>query len=131
MQDVNGTNLGVDIGDSKLSILLYADDIVLLAPKETEMQLLMDKVHHWCERWRVLINTEKSKVMHFRPSRLKRSEFNFKIGENHLQITDQYKYLGVTFHEFKDFKIKADRLSTDACRALGGIISKIHNLKDF
>ncbi|VDI61569.1 Hypothetical predicted protein, partial [Mytilus galloprovincialis] len=111
VEEVNSLGLGVNIGDSTLSLLLYADDIVLLASSETDMQCMLDKVHEWCKRWRVLINTEKSKVMHFRPSRSKRSNFQFKIGDNLLQITDTYKYLGVTFHDLKDFKDNANRLS--------------------
>ncbi|VDI09249.1 Hypothetical predicted protein [Mytilus galloprovincialis] len=68
--------------------------------------------------------------MHIRPSRSKRSEFQFKIGDNLLQITDTYKYLGVTFHDLKDFKGIANRLSEAGGRALGGV-SKSHHLKDF
>ena len=131
VEEVNSLGLGVNIGDSTLSLLLYADDIVLLASSETDMQCMLDKVHEWCKRWRVLINTEKSKVMHFRPSRSKRSEFQFKFGDNLLQITDTYKYLGVTFHDLKDFRDNANRLSEAGGRALGGVISKIHHLKDF
>lgn len=44
-------------------------------------------------------------------SRSKRSEFQFKIGDNLLQITDTYKYLGDTFQELNDSKDNANRLS--------------------
>jgi hypothetical protein len=60
---------------------------------EADMQNMLDKLHDWCKRWRVLINTDKSKVVHFRAPRKKRSESQFRIGGNILQITDKYKYL--------------------------------------
>lgn len=44
---------------------------------------------------------------------------------------DKYKYLGVIFHEKLDFSFTADALAKGAGRALGGIISKIHSLKEF
>ena len=75
------------MGEEKLSMLLYADDIVLVAHNEQEMPTLLDKLHDWCKRWRVLINTDKSKVMHFRTGSRKRSEFQFKIGNNILELT--------------------------------------------
>lgn len=57
-------NLGlvVNIRDSKLSILSYANDIVLVALSEADMQntCMLDKLHNWCKCWRVLINTDKS-----------------------------------------------------------------------
>lgn len=56
----------------------------------------------------------------------------FKIGGNSLQTVDKYKYLGVMFHEFKDYKVNAERLSEAGGRALGsGIILKIHNPNNF
>ena len=82
------------MGEEKLSMLFYADDIVLVANNEQEMQTLLNKLHGWCKRWRVLIYTDKSKVMHFRTGRRKRTEFQFKIGNNVMKLTEKYKYLG-------------------------------------
>ena len=59
------------MGEEKLPMLLYADDIVLVVHNEQEMQTLLNKLHGWCKRWRVLINSDKFKVMHFRTGRRK------------------------------------------------------------
>ena len=75
--------------------------------------------------------TEKSKASHFRKGRRKRTEFNFKIGQNIIELVETYKYLGVIFHEKSEFSQTADALATGGGRALGGIISKLHGLKDF
>ena len=61
------------------------------------MQRLLDTLHDLCKRWRVLINTDKSKVVHFRKGRRQRTEFVFTVGENILEVTRQYKCLGVFF----------------------------------
>jgi hypothetical protein len=128
VDEINELGLGVNIRDSKLSILLYADDIVLVALSEADMQNMLDKLHDWCKRWRVLINTDKSKVVHFRAPHKKRSESQFRIGGNILQITDKYKYLGVIFSEKKDYTLDAENLAAADGRALGVIISKLHSL---
>ena len=53
-----------------------------------------------------LINTDKSKVMHFRKGRRRRAEFEFKIGNNVLELTEKYKYLGAIFTDKKKKKKK-------------------------
>jgi hypothetical protein len=55
VDEINEYGLGVNIGDSKWSILLYADDIVLVALSEADMQNMLNKLHDRCKRWRVLI----------------------------------------------------------------------------
>ena len=85
----------------------------------------------WCRRRRVLINTFKSKCIHFRPIRHRRTEFQFKIGQSALETVDIYKYLGIYFHEHLDYSKQCDAIFKGAGRALGSIISKISNLKDF
>ena len=101
VRELNDLGLGINVGEVKVSLLLYADDIVVVAYNEQDMQVLLDKLHEWCKRWRVLINREKTKAMHFRRGRRERSEFQFRIGDNILEYTDHYKYLGVIFTKKK------------------------------
>ena len=131
VREINELGLGINVGDAKISLLLYADDIVMVAYNGQDMQTILNKLHDWCKRWRVLINTEKSKVMHFRRGRRKRTEFQFKVGDNILEITEKYKYLGVIFTEKNDFTLNAENLARGGGRALGSIIPKLHSLKDF
>lgn len=79
----------------------------------------------------MVINTNKSKCIHFRRGRSARSNFEFRVGTNVLETVDKYKYLGVTLHEKNDFTHNAEALAKGAGRALGGIINKIHTLKEF
>ena len=43
-------DLGVKVNNEKVCIMLYADDIVLLAETETDLQLLLDALSDWCGR---------------------------------------------------------------------------------
>ena len=131
VREIYTLNLGIDINSRKISILLYADDIVRLANNESDMQTLLNTLHTWCQRWRMLINTEKSKVVHFRQGRRDRSEFQFNVGNNELETVSTYKYFGVIFNEKCTFLNNAENLAKAGGRALGSIISKIHNLKEF
>ena len=77
--EINHLNAGVKFENEQLSMLLYADDIVFIS--SSEMQLMLDTLHQWCKRLRVLINSTKSKTVHFRQSRKPRSVYQFRIGD--------------------------------------------------
>ena len=57
-----------------INILLYADDIVLLAETEEDMQSLLFMVECWCKKWRLEVNLTKTNIMHFRPKRKAQSK---------------------------------------------------------
>ncbi len=46
------------------------------------------------------------------------------------QVVDKYKYLGIYFDEFLDFKCTASMFAREGGRALGSIISKFKSLKN-
>ena len=52
---LNGLNKGVTFGENKLLCLTYADDVLLLAESENDMQDLLNFVNEWCRKWRLII----------------------------------------------------------------------------
>lgn len=59
-QEIKQGNFGVSIEDMNLSILLYADDIVLIAENEVNLQNMLNIMSLWCSKWRLTINSEKN-----------------------------------------------------------------------
>jgi len=92
-------SLGIKIGNRLISILLYTDDVVLLAPRKIDLQRLFDKMSNWCMNWRLNVNKSKSQVVYFRGSRIIQSNFKFKYGNSVLDTVSDYKYLGVILDE--------------------------------
>ena len=86
-ENINALGCGVDIDGEQLSLLLYADDVILIAPTENSLQRMLDTLNDWCHKWRLQINQDKTKVIHFRPSGKDRSNFEFKCGNKNLEIT--------------------------------------------
>ena len=66
MNDINELNCGIDVGDTRISSFLYADDIVLLTENAEDMQRMLNVLHVWCGKWRLVVNESKTKVVHFR-----------------------------------------------------------------
>ena len=73
---------------------MYADDLVLLAKNEQDLQRLDDVLGAWCAKWGLLITKEKSKVMQFRRVGQLQSTFNFTVNGEPLEYVNSYKYLG-------------------------------------
>ena len=48
VNSITSLGIGVNIGDEVVSVLPYADDLVLLAESETDLQILIDLLHEWC-----------------------------------------------------------------------------------
>ena len=122
--------LGIDIGDRMISILLFADDIVLISENENDLQILLDKVfecsYKWkiklCSyKWKIKFNAKKSNVIHFRHD--EKTSVSFNIGRDYVNNVSQCKYLGIELNEFMDFDVTADNLARAGNRALGAIIN--------
>ncbi len=51
------------VGEEKVAILLFADDMVLIAESEAELRELMRAVEEYCKEWHLEVNVDKTKVM--------------------------------------------------------------------
>ena len=64
--EVKSLPVGIDTGFCQISLLLYADDIVLLAPTENNAQKMWDVIISWCNKWGMNVNISKSDDVHIR-----------------------------------------------------------------
>ena len=128
--ELKNLGVGIEINNTMVSLLLFADDLVLISENEKDLQLLLDKFGDWCEKWNVKVNESKSKIMHFRPKRYRATDYRFKYLNSELDFVRQYKYLGVMFNEHLTFEKCSEILADAGGRALGSIISKCKKLKD-
>ena len=94
---------GIKIGIEQVSILLYADDIVLLSDSEKGLQSMLTYLNKWCMQWCLDINVLKSNIIHFRPRKVPISQFVFKCGTQVIKTIDRYTYLGVILDEHMTF----------------------------
>ena len=123
--EVNLLDKGVPIGDQDMvSILLYADDVVLLSETEEGLQDMLNTLHGWSRDWMLGINYSKTKVMHFRRATDEPTDTEFHIGDTALEKTNSYRYLGLDLEETLNYSHGATILNRSASRALGAVISK-------
>ena len=121
---VNELRKGILIDGNCVSLLCYADDIVLLANNATDLQCMLDKVNEWCTSWQMTINVHKTKVVHFRNQSIQLYNIPFTIDGKELDMVHSYKYLGLHLHEHLDMTFTAKHVAKAAQRALGLLIAK-------
>jgi hypothetical protein len=56
-------DLGVELGDEKLRLLLYADDLTLLAASPADLQKLLECLQGFGDHYRMHVNVAKSAVV--------------------------------------------------------------------
>ena len=112
--------------DSKISHLLYADDLVLLSTSENGLQSNIDRVNTFCKSWGLAINISKSKIMVFSKSgRVSKDKFMYNLGGDEIEYVNNYKYLGVNLSNSGKFSVAEKNLSLKANRALFAIKQSI------
>ena len=79
---LNSLNKGVQFADKSLATLLYADDLVINASNEEDLQQMLCKLNKWCTQWKMEINVSKSTVLHFSRKYKQQSEYCFTVGAN-------------------------------------------------
>ena len=92
---------------------------------------MLSLVHSWCQKWNLNINVDKTKVVHFRNPAKPLTCYSFSCGSFPLEVTKEYKYLGLLLTEFLDYNVTAKQLALHANRALGAIIAKSKVLGGF
>jgi len=126
-QVIKDKGFGIDIDGDLLSILLYADDICLMA----DLQEMLDILNVWCQKWKLQVNYQKTQVVHFRwgPS-VECTQFVFHCGDSKISVADKYKYLGLVFSEFLDYGQMAKSVAQAAHRAIGLLVAKCKSHSD-
>ena len=73
----------VRIGEQEVRVIMFADDLVLLAETSAGLQQSLSALYHYCHSWQLTINADKSKVMIFsKTSRTySTSNLTFFVGE--------------------------------------------------
>ena len=108
----------------KLLITLYADDTVLLANTKEGLQKCLDGLKQYCDKWKLEVNANKTKIIIFSNGRPLTGNYNFLIGDSKIEVVKDFKYLGVTFSHNGFFKTNVKELVTKGNRSIFSLIKK-------
>lgn len=111
---------GVNVAGTTIKILLYADDIIILAETPSELQNMIDALYNYCLKWSLTVNLNKSKIMIFRRGPRISKHLNWHFGNENIEIVNSYKYLGVeitynlSFKKYLTNKLASSKLAINS-----------------
>lgn len=117
--DLEGLGVSVPGLQSRVAGLLFADDLVIMAPTRGRLVRMLRKLDEWAERNEMSFGIAKCGVMgvgvknhHDLMARLRREPERWHLGGEQVPIVDSYTYLGLVVNSDLDLKVMAaDRAS--------------------
>ena len=93
-----------------MRLLLFADDIVLIADNPRMLQSMLNVCNEYSKKYRFRFNEDKSNVMIF----CRKCKQKFCLGESELKIVENYKYLGLVLDSRFSFKTHLEKVEEKA-----------------
>ncbi len=109
---------GIWFGSQWISSLLFADDVVLLAPSSQDLQHVLGRFAAECEAAGMRISTSKSEAMVLDR---KKVACSLQVGGEFLPQVEEFKYLGVLF-------TSEGRMEREIDRGIGAAAAVIRSL---
>ena len=128
--NVTGINCEVASDDIymylKILILLYADDTVLFSNTASDLQCSLNNFRLYCETWKLTVNISKTKIVIFSSGRRRPCRFYF--GNDTIEITKEYKYLGINLTQSGSFIQAKKTIAEQGNKALFSLLKKSRSL---
>jgi hypothetical protein len=110
-----------------LFLLMYADDTIVLAETEEDMQTALNALEVYCHNNGLHINTSKTKIVVFSRGKIRiLPKFTFK--QDQVEVIFQYKYLGTVFNYDNRFTQARKAQVTLANKAMFALLRKCRKL---
>ena len=117
LNTTEGINVPV-LDEVKISHLLWADDLVLIALDTVSLQNMLDVLKEYCLTWGLSVNITKTAEMVFSKSgRLLKDSLGFVYGEDILPSVREYCYLGLVFSLNGSLTIAQNKLRQKGIRS--------------
>jgi len=124
----NSTTSGLSIDDVTLMLLMYADDMAILAETPEDLQASLNSLHEYCCKWDLQVNTDKTKVMVFRKRGQLHSNEKWYYNGQLLETVNDFNYLGVVLNYTGSFNLNQSMLIGKGLKALNVLL---YNLQKF
>ena len=126
---LNDHKLGVNVCNVRVGSLFWADDIVLIADNEHDLQKMLNLAADFANNWKLSFNHTKSNVLII--GKRINKDYLWHLGNNCIKEVDTYKYLGVTFNRNLTDHNHIEEVIKKGYRMIGYIKSIIEGQDDF
>ena len=118
--------IGCHVYKQFLAMILFADDISLLAPTRSALQKLIKLCSDYCNSMGITFNPLKSKILVFSKSKINHNDFqSIALDNSNIEYCDSVKYLGVSIVTEKSLCFSAANDLRKFYRATNSLLSVI------
>ena len=90
LQELKQCKVGIKLHDRLVTVLAYADDIVLMAQTQAGLQTLLNCLENWCRKWKLKVNLTKTRIMHMRQAGVKETTYGYQYDGKLLDQANSY-----------------------------------------
>ena len=112
----------------EVSLLLYADDLVLLSDSAIGLQRQLNWLQEYRDLWNLTVSEEKSKIMVFRNGGRSRNYEKWFYNGRRLETCTYFTYLGVSFSSVSSWSHNEKLRAAKGLRALGSIRTMMYKI---
>ena len=114
------------LNESRVSHLLWADELVLMALDGQSLQEMLNILLSYCLEWGLTVNMDKTAIMVFnRSGRLLKESHQFHYGDTNIKsVQEYYNYLGIVFTLSGTLSTAQAKLRQKALRCYFALISR-------
>ena len=102
---------------------LYADDLVLVADNEEDMQAMVDAVVEYANQWRFSLSGAKSKIVKFGSGKGKGRAIQMNGRE--LEVNESFNYLGVELERWNRWKVMGEKVVAKTAGGNGWVAGQL------
>ena len=95
-----------------------------MAEGPNELQLALDALSEYCQRWKLKINISKTKIIRFSKGKPKKTIQTFYLNNEIVELVESYVYLGTTINYKGKLTHAMEKQINQAHRALFAIKTK-------
>ena len=102
----------------RLPGLMFADDVVVLAPDALRLRRLLHRVETWADEWEMSVGASKCGVMVFDHGQAQGSQGQWSLQGQEVPVVDSYTYLGIEVFNDWDLTKSAAAITNRTRKAL-------------
>ena len=115
---LNNEDVGIELNDILLKLLMYADDMVIFSKTIEGLQEGLNNLERYCKKWGISVNIRKTKVVVFKKGGRLGRDCVWRYKQETLEVVSVFKYLGIHISSTGNFASHFTESVNSARRAL-------------
>ena len=111
-------NNGLTLDQLSIFLIMFADDCALLSDSAQGLQSNLNQLDSYCKKWKLTVNTDKTKVMIFRKGGQLTGRETFTFNGNQIEVVENFNYLGFVMNSRGSFKKGIENLASKGLKSM-------------